>query len=129
MSFMDKVKAQAEQAMVKGQQAVQQGQTKLGEMQAAKASGSNDGLLRDLGAAYYAEQRSGGSPDATATALAALDAHAAAAQQAAEQAAAAAAAPPAAPATPAPSIIDGATPPPAPPAPAGPAPSFGLDDV
>jgi hypothetical protein len=128
MSFMDKVKAQAEQAKVKGQQAVQQGQVKLNEMQAAKAGGSNDGLLRDLGAAYYAQERSGGSPEATAAALSALDAHAAAAQQAAEQAAAAAAAPPAAPA-PAPSIIDGVTPPAAPPAPAGPAPSFGLDDV
>jgi hypothetical protein len=128
MSFMDKVKAQAEQAMVKGQQAVAQGQTKLNDMQAQKAAGgANDGLLRDLGAAYYAEQRSGGSPDATANALAALDAHAAAAAQAAAAAAAAAAPPP--PSAPAPSIIDGVTPPAAPAAPAGPAPSFGLDDV
>jgi hypothetical protein len=127
MSFMDKVKAQAEQAMVKGQAAVAQGQTKLNDMQAAKAAGPNDALLRDLGAAYYAEQRSGGSPQATANAVAALDAHAAAAQAAADAAAAQAAA---APTAPAPSIIDGMTPPPATPAaPAGPAPSFGLDDV
>lgn len=71
MSFMDKVKAQAEQAVSKGQDAVAQGQTKLNEMQAAKA---HDALLRELGAAYYAQQRSGGSADAVTKALAALDA-------------------------------------------------------
>jgi hypothetical protein len=109
MSFMDKVKAQAEQAMVKGQQAVAQGQGKLNDMQANK---SNDGLLRDLGSAYYAQQRSGGSADAVEAALGALDAHAAAA------AAAAAAAPPTAPGAP-----DAGPPPPA----AGG--SFGLDDI
>jgi hypothetical protein len=76
MSFMDKVKSQAEQAMVKAQQGVAQGQTKLNEMQAGK---SQDGLLRDLGSAYYAQQRSGGSADAVEAALAALDAHAQAA--------------------------------------------------
>jgi hypothetical protein len=71
MSFMDKVKAQAEQAVAKGQGAVAQGQTKIGDIQAAKA---REGLLRDLGEAYYAQQRSAGSPDAVAAALAALDA-------------------------------------------------------
>jgi hypothetical protein len=123
MSFMDKVKAQAEQAKVKGQQAVQQGQVKLNEMQATRVGSSNDGLLRDLGAAYYAEQRSGGSPDAVAAAMAALDAHAAAA---------AAAAPPQ-PSGPAPSILDGMpeqSPAPGPSAaPPAPGASFGLDDV
>lgn len=76
MSFMDKVKSQAEQAMVKAQQGVAQGQTKLNEMQAGK---SQDGLYRDLGSAYYAQQRSGGSADAVEAALAALDAQAKAA--------------------------------------------------
>jgi len=74
MGFMDKVKAQAEQAVSKGQDAVAQGQTKLNEMQAAKA---HDALLRDLGAAYYAQQRSGGPADAVTAALAALDSEAA----------------------------------------------------
>jgi hypothetical protein len=80
MSFMDKVKQQAEQAVAKAQQGVAQGQTKLNEMQSGK---SQDAVLRDLGAAYYAQQRSGGSEEAVATALAAVDAHHAAAAAAA----------------------------------------------
>lgn len=80
MSFMDKVKQQAEQAMVKAQQGVAQGQTKINEMQAGK---SHDALLRDLGAAYYAQQRSGGTAEAVTAAVDALDAHAAAAAAAA----------------------------------------------
>jgi hypothetical protein len=117
MSFMDKVKQQAEQAMVKAQQGVAQGQTKLNEMQSSK---SHDALLRDLGAAYYAQQRSGGSAEAVTSAIEALDAHAAAA-------AAAATAPPATPGA-------GAAPgsPAAPPPTGGAATgggSFGLDDL
>ena len=73
MGLMDKVKAQAEQAVAKGKQGVAQGQSKLEEIQAKKRA---DGLLRNLGAAYYAQQRSGGSADAVAAALAAVDQHA-----------------------------------------------------
>src|SRR3954447_4075763 len=76
MGLMDKVKAQAEQAVAKGKQGVAQGQSKLDAMQAKK---HGDALLRDLGAAYYAQQRTtGGSADGVAAALAAVDAHAAA---------------------------------------------------
>ena len=73
MGLMDKVKAQAEQAVAKGKQGVAQGQSKLEEIQAKKHA---DALLRNLGAAYYAQQRSGGSADAVTAALAAIDAHA-----------------------------------------------------
>jgi hypothetical protein len=71
MGFMDKVKQQAEQAMVKAQSGVAQGQAKLGAMSAAK---QNSELLHALGAAYYAQERQGGSPEAVAAAFAALDA-------------------------------------------------------
>ena len=74
MGLMDKVKAQAEQAVAKAQKGVQQGQAKVEEMQAKKHA---DALLRNLGAAYYAQQRSGGSADAVTAALTAVDAHAA----------------------------------------------------
>ncbi|MDX6287012.1 MAG: hypothetical protein QOG53_2497 [Frankiales bacterium] len=70
MGLMDKVKAQAEGAVAKGKQGVAQGQAKVGEIQTNKKI---DGLLHDLGAAYYAEQRSGGSKDAVVSALAAVD--------------------------------------------------------
>ena len=73
MGLMDRVKAQAEQAMTKAQQGVAQGQSKLDAMQAKK---HGDALLRDLGAAYYAQQRSGGSADGVAAALAKVDEHA-----------------------------------------------------
>jgi hypothetical protein len=70
MGLMDKVKAQAEQAVAKGKQGVAQGQAKVGELQTNKKV---DGLLRDLGAAYYAEQRESGSHDAVVSALAAVE--------------------------------------------------------
>jgi|SRR3954449_12907030 hypothetical protein len=72
MGLLDKVKAQAEQVASKAQQGVSQGQAKLDAMQAKK---QGDALLRELGAAYFAQQRSGGSADAVATALAKVDAH------------------------------------------------------
>jgi hypothetical protein len=75
MGFMDKVKAQAEQAMVKAQQGVAQGQTKIDELQTKRAA---DALVAALGTAYYAEQRQGGSQQAVTDALAAVDAHVAA---------------------------------------------------
>lgn len=74
MGFLDKVKAQAEQAVAKAQQGVQQGQSKLDQAQARRQA---DALLHDLGVACYAEQRHGGSPAAVAELLAQLDAHAA----------------------------------------------------
>jgi hypothetical protein len=92
MSFMDKVKSQAEDALVKAQQGIAQGQTKLNEMQATK---SHDALLRDLGSAYYAQQRSGGSAEAVQAALAALDAQPTAAAAAPQPTAAAPQPPPA----------------------------------
>lgn len=78
MGFLDKVKAQAEQAVAKAQQGVQQGmqqgQAKLDQAQARRQA---DALLHDLGAAYYAEQRQGGSSARVGELLAQLDAHAA----------------------------------------------------
>ena len=73
MGLMDKVKAQAEQAVAKAQQGVAQGKEKVEELQAKRHA---DALLRNLGAAYYAQQRSGGSDNAVTAALATLDAHA-----------------------------------------------------
>ena len=75
MGFMDKVKAQAEQALSMAQQGVSTGQEKLDSMHARRGA---DGLLHDLGAAFYAHQRTGGAPEPVQNALAALDAYAAA---------------------------------------------------
>jgi hypothetical protein len=72
MGLMDKVKAQADQAMAKAQQGLAQGQGKLDALQAKRAG---DALLRKLGLAVYAQQRSGGSAQAVDAALAAVDAH------------------------------------------------------
>jgi hypothetical protein len=71
MSLMDKMKEQAAQALTKAQQGVSQGKAKIEE---AQAKHQWDGLLRNLGAAVYAEQREGGPSDAVTAALAALDA-------------------------------------------------------
>lgn len=68
MGFLDKVKAQAEQA-------VKQGQEKLEDVQAKKKA---DGLLRDLGAWYYAGQTDrddGKAPGELARITAELQAH------------------------------------------------------
>ena len=75
MGFMDKAREAAQQATAKAQQGLAQGQAKLDEVQTSRAA---DGLLRDVGAAFYAEQRSGGSHEAVVAALGALDAHVAA---------------------------------------------------
>jgi hypothetical protein len=75
MGFMDKVKAQAEQAVAKAQQGVAQGQTKIDDLQTKRAG---DALIMALGTAFYAEQRQGGPQQAVITALADLDAHVAA---------------------------------------------------
>jgi hypothetical protein len=73
MSLIDKMKGQAAQALTKAQQGVSQGKAKIEE---AQAKHQWDSLLRNLGAAVYAEQRDGGSSDAVTAALAALDAQA-----------------------------------------------------
>jgi hypothetical protein len=83
MGFLDKAKEAAEKAVAATQQAAQQGQAKIGEMQAAKSDGD---LLKALGDAYYNEQRSGGGHEAVEAALAAVDEHRAAAVKAATDA-------------------------------------------
>jgi hypothetical protein len=75
MALIDKVKQQAEQAVGLAQHGLSQGQAKLGEVQAKRQA---QALLRNLGAAYYAQQREGGSEAAVTAALAALDEHVAA---------------------------------------------------
>ncbi len=72
MTFLDKAKLAAEKAAAKAQQGVHQGQVKLDAMQAKRKA---DALLRELGAAYYAEQRHDGLHEPVERALAALDEH------------------------------------------------------
>ena len=72
MGLMDKLKEQAGQVADKAQKGAAQAQAKF---EAVQAKRSSDVLLRDLGAACYAEQRQGAGHDAVEKALAALDAH------------------------------------------------------
>lgn len=76
MSFLDRARVAATQAAAKAQQGIGQaaatGQAKLEEIQTRRQA---DALLRDLGAAFYSESRSGGSHDTVVAALAAVDAH------------------------------------------------------
>ncbi|MDP9431608.1 MAG: AIM24 family protein, partial [Actinomycetota bacterium] len=72
MGLLDKAREAAATAAAKAQQGVVQGQAKLDEMQTRKQA---DALLRDLGAAFYSEQRSGGSHEAVMSALMAVDQH------------------------------------------------------
>jgi hypothetical protein len=62
MALMDKMKAQASQLAQKAQEAGKAGQSKLED---AKANRRADAMLRDLGAAVYA-QKSGTATDQTA---------------------------------------------------------------
>jgi hypothetical protein len=77
MALIDTVKQQAEQVWGKAQQGIGQGQAKIDQLQAKRQA---QGLLRNLGEAYYAQQRQGGSAEAVTAALAALDRHMAAHQ-------------------------------------------------
>ncbi len=113
MGFLDKAKEAAAQATVKAQQGLTQGQAKIDEVQTKRAA---DSLVRELGAAYYAEQRRGGSAEAVAAALAAVDAHVARSGSLDP-----ASGPWAGGGTPAPPTQPGTTPPPA-----G---GYGLDDI
>jgi hypothetical protein len=61
VGLLDKVKDTASAAAAATKEAAQKGQAKLDEMQAAKVA---DGMLRDLGAAAYA-QRTGRASDTT----------------------------------------------------------------
>jgi hypothetical protein len=72
MSFLDKAKVAAEKAATKAQQGVQQGQAKIEELQEKRKA---DALLRELGSAYWDQERHGGDHEAVVRALAALDAH------------------------------------------------------
>ena len=72
MGLMDKVKQGAETALNKAQQGVNQGKAKIDQAQSKRQW---DGLLHNLGAAVWAEQREGGSSDAVTAAWAALDEH------------------------------------------------------
>lgn len=58
MGFLDKVKESASAAASATKEAAQKGQAKVEEMQAGKQA---DGLLRDLGAAAYAQQTGRGT--------------------------------------------------------------------
>jgi hypothetical protein len=60
VGFMDKVKAQATVLADKAQTGVQQGQTKIQEMQTAKQA---DHLLRELGAYVFLSERGRTQPD------------------------------------------------------------------
>jgi hypothetical protein len=75
MGLMDKVKQSAGTALNKAQQGVNQGKAKIDQAQSKRQW---DGLLHNLGAAIWAEQREGGSSDAVTAAWAALDEHLAA---------------------------------------------------
>lgn len=72
MTLLDKAKVAAEKAAARGKQGVQQGQAKIDAIQTKRKA---EALLRELGAAYYAELRHGGGHDAVETAVDALDSH------------------------------------------------------
>jgi hypothetical protein len=123
MGLLDKVKDAAQSATVVAKDAAAKGQAKLDGAQAKRAA---DGLLRDLGAAYYATKsgRATTTTDADISRLiAALEAHEAEHGQitlAPESTAAAPTAVPAdgsapAPPPPPPAAADPASPPPPPP--------------
>jgi hypothetical protein len=59
MGLLDKVKAQATAATEMAKDAAAKGQAKLDEAQAKKAA---EGMLRDLGAAYYATKTGRATP-------------------------------------------------------------------
>ena len=63
MALMDKMKAQAQQLAQKAQEAGKAGQSKLEDVQAKRKW---DGLLRDLGAAVYAQKSGTATADTNA---------------------------------------------------------------
>ncbi|HWE66614.1 MAG TPA: hypothetical protein VG298_08210 [Acidimicrobiales bacterium] len=120
MGLLDKVRAQATAATELAKDAAQKGQAKLDEVQSKKGA---DGMLRDLGAAFYATKTGRSTPttEADITRLvAALGAHETQHGSLTLAPESAAAAPTAAPSAPPPSAADPASPPPPPPAAADP---------
>jgi hypothetical protein len=75
MSLTDSMKQQAGQAWGTVQQGLGQGHAKFDELRANRQAQS---LLRNLGAAYYAREREGGSEEAVTAAVEAMDRHLAA---------------------------------------------------
>src|SRR5215472_8404637 len=63
MGLMDKVKAQANQLAQKTQEAAQEGKARIDQ---AQANRRGDALLRQLGAAVYADRTGRGTPDTQA---------------------------------------------------------------
>ena len=72
MSLTDSMKQQAGQAWGTVQQGLGQGHAKFDELRANRQAQS---LFRNLGVAYYAQQREGGPEEAVTAALAAVDQH------------------------------------------------------
>jgi hypothetical protein len=75
MGLLDKVKAQAQAATEMAKDAAQKGQAKLDDVQSKRGG---DGILRDLGAAYYATRTGRATPSTDADIdrlVAALQAH------------------------------------------------------
>ncbi len=70
--LLDRAKQAAAQAQVAAEQGLAQVQARIDDLHTKR---QGDALLRELGAAYYAKKRSGGSPEAVKAALAAVDAH------------------------------------------------------
>jgi hypothetical protein len=68
--FLDKAKQVAQQALDEAKKGVETGQAKLDDVQAKKEAGR---VLAALGAAFYAEQRSGGARSDVDEALKAVD--------------------------------------------------------
>ena len=123
MGLLDKVKAQATAATEMAKDAAAKGQAKMNDAQAKKAA---DGMLRDLGAAFYATQTGRATPSTEAdverlvTALQAHESEHGPITLAPESAAAAPTAAPAGdagapPPPPPPQAADPASPPPPPP--------------
>jgi hypothetical protein len=123
MGLLDKVKAQATAATEMAKDAAAKGQAKMNEAQAKKVA---DGMLRDLGAAFYASQTGRATPTTEADIerlVSALQAHESEHGQITLAPESAAAAPTAAPAgdpaapppPPPPQSADPASPPPPPP--------------
>jgi len=123
MGLLDKVKATAATATEAAKDAAAKGQAKMNEAQAKKVA---DGMLRDLGAAYYATQTGRATPATEADIerlVASLQAHESEHGQITLAPESAAAAPTAAPAgdaaapppPPPPQAADPASPPPPPP--------------
>ena len=123
MGLLDKVKAQATAATEMAKDAAAKGQAKMNDAQAKKSA---DGMLRDLGAAFYATKTGRSTPatdDEMARLVTSLQAHEAEHGQITLAPESAAAAPTATPADgsaapappPPPKAADPASPPPPPP--------------